>query len=284
MASSYPGSLDSFDSIASEKKTSDRVGGRTHRDMHNDLGDAIEAVQAELGTDPAGASATVKARFDVIEANDWVTAARIAADAVGTSEIAAGAVGTAEIADAAVTAAKLGSDVRIGNLLTANQAGCVSGFESDGTITYGSGSFAVANPWTYIIATVVPAVPGDTYTASAELAVTGGTSAHVTLFWRTSADADISSVNGNTVAAGATGLSQATGVAPPTAAYALLVLYDTGATSVTVSEPGVWRGAGGTWSAPGSPIVGQSPVLISPDGSKFVLAVDNSGALSTVEL
>lgn len=67
MASNYPGSLDSFDTIASDKKTSDAVGGRTHRQMHNDLGDAIEAVQGELGTDPAGAYATVKARFEAIE-------------------------------------------------------------------------------------------------------------------------------------------------------------------------------------------------------------------------
>jgi len=67
VASSYPGSLDSFDTIASDKKTSDAVGGRTHRQMHNDLGDAIEAVQGELGTDPAGAYATVKARFEAIE-------------------------------------------------------------------------------------------------------------------------------------------------------------------------------------------------------------------------
>jgi len=63
VASNYPASLDSFDTIASDKKTSDSVGGRTHRAMHNDLGDAIEAVQAELGTDPAGAYATVKARL-----------------------------------------------------------------------------------------------------------------------------------------------------------------------------------------------------------------------------
>jgi hypothetical protein len=63
VASNYPGSLDSFDTIASDKKTSDAVGGRTHRQMHNDLGDAIESVQAELGTDPAGSFATVKARL-----------------------------------------------------------------------------------------------------------------------------------------------------------------------------------------------------------------------------
>ena len=66
MASDYPGGLDTFDTIASDKKTSDAVGGRTHRDMHNDLGDAIEAVQTELGTDPAGAYATVKARLEAL--------------------------------------------------------------------------------------------------------------------------------------------------------------------------------------------------------------------------
>ena len=64
MASNYPGSLDSFDTIASDKKTSDSVGGRTHRQMHNDLGDAIEAVQAELGLNPSGQAATVAARLD----------------------------------------------------------------------------------------------------------------------------------------------------------------------------------------------------------------------------
>jgi hypothetical protein len=37
-------------------------------------------------------------RLDVVEANDWVTSARIAADAVGSSEIASGAVGASELA------------------------------------------------------------------------------------------------------------------------------------------------------------------------------------------
>ena len=67
MASNYPGSLDSFDTIASDKKTSDSVGGRTHRQMHNDLGDAIEAVQGELGTNPSAGYDTVKARITALE-------------------------------------------------------------------------------------------------------------------------------------------------------------------------------------------------------------------------
>lgn len=67
MASSYPGSADTFDTIAVDKKQSDTVGGRTHRVMHNDLGDAIEAVQTELGTNPSGGDATVAARLDKID-------------------------------------------------------------------------------------------------------------------------------------------------------------------------------------------------------------------------
>lgn len=39
---------------------------------------ALTAVTDELGTDPSGAAATVTARFEAIEANGWVTAAKIA--------------------------------------------------------------------------------------------------------------------------------------------------------------------------------------------------------------
>lgn len=49
----------------------------------------------------------VDARLDAVEANDWVTSARIAANAVGASEIAAGAVGESELASGAVTSAKI---------------------------------------------------------------------------------------------------------------------------------------------------------------------------------
>jgi len=67
MASSYPGSLDNFPTIDADKKLSDSIGGRTHRAMHNDLGDAVEAVQAELGTNPSAAFATVAARLAAAE-------------------------------------------------------------------------------------------------------------------------------------------------------------------------------------------------------------------------
>lgn len=67
MASSYPGSADSFATIGPSDTTTTTVGGRTHKDMHNDLGDAIEAVQGELGTNPSDSETTVKARFEKIE-------------------------------------------------------------------------------------------------------------------------------------------------------------------------------------------------------------------------
>lgn len=90
MASTYPGSLDAFTTIASDKKTSDSVGGRTHRDMHNDLGDAVEAVQAELGTDPAGSFSTVKARLDALVAYAAKTSAYTATVADHTLNVTSG--------------------------------------------------------------------------------------------------------------------------------------------------------------------------------------------------
>jgi hypothetical protein len=51
-----------------------------------------------------------QALIDAISANDWVTAARIAAGAVGSSEIADLSVGTAELTNDAVTAAKIATD------------------------------------------------------------------------------------------------------------------------------------------------------------------------------
>ena len=189
MASNYPGSLDSFDTIASDKKTSDAVGGRTHRQMHNDLGDAIEAVQTELGTDPAGASATVKARFEVIEANDWVTSARIAANAVGSSELADNAVDTAAVADSAITTAKVAAGAvtydklarQPGNLLTENQAtggaalGTTAGFTDAGsacTTTVESDGIRMEKTNT---SSLVPFVMVGAYAEAATRSGSGGT-------------------------------------------------------------------------------------------------------------
>lgn len=90
MATNYPSSLDTFDTIASDKKTSDSVGGRTHRDMHNDLADSVEAVQAELGTAPSGDYSTVKARLDALVAYAAKTSAYTATSADRTLNVTSG--------------------------------------------------------------------------------------------------------------------------------------------------------------------------------------------------
>ena len=145
MASNYPGSLDSFDTIASDKKTSDAVGGRTHRQMHNDLGDAIESVQTELGTNPSGSESTVAARLTAIE-----DGTRLAANSVGATQLADTAVDTAAIADSAVTPAKLATTGRF-----VFPTGAANG--------YGFASGAVHLSGTGAPEGVITAAPGSTW-------------------------------------------------------------------------------------------------------------------------
>jgi hypothetical protein len=62
MASSYPGGLDSF---ANPSPTDPLDSGTVpHAAQHANANDAIEAIQGELGVDPAGAFATVAARLE----------------------------------------------------------------------------------------------------------------------------------------------------------------------------------------------------------------------------
>ena len=65
MPTSYPGSLDNFTNPTGTDQT-DSVTV-PHATQHADLNDAVEAVQAELGTTPSGSSATVKARLDATD-------------------------------------------------------------------------------------------------------------------------------------------------------------------------------------------------------------------------
>jgi hypothetical protein len=78
MASSYPGALDSLTNMGSTLN-----GPPTHSSVHANANDAIEAIQAELGTDPAGASATVKARLAALDSTMSSNATAAAAKADG---------------------------------------------------------------------------------------------------------------------------------------------------------------------------------------------------------
>lgn len=61
MASAYPGGLDSFTNPVSTDLTNSVTV--PHATQHADLNDAVEAIQAELGVAPSGASATLVARL-----------------------------------------------------------------------------------------------------------------------------------------------------------------------------------------------------------------------------
>jgi hypothetical protein len=63
MASAYPGALDA---LATNKGDATTSAG-DHAAHHNDLADAVNKVEAELGVDPSGSAATVAARFSSID-------------------------------------------------------------------------------------------------------------------------------------------------------------------------------------------------------------------------
>jgi len=65
MASVYPGALDTF---LTNKNDLTGQGSNDHAGHHNNLADAINKIEAELGINPSGASATVVARFATLQA------------------------------------------------------------------------------------------------------------------------------------------------------------------------------------------------------------------------
>lgn len=89
-----------------------------HANHHNDLADAIMATQAELGTNPSGASADVAARFTADET--LITTAQATADAA-IPETLLDAKGDLIVASAADTAARLGVGTD-GHVLTLDSA------------------------------------------------------------------------------------------------------------------------------------------------------------------
>lgn len=64
MATSYPGAIDAF----SNPTASDDLDSVTvpHHLQHTNVNDAVEAIQAELGTDPSGSFATVRQRLEAL--------------------------------------------------------------------------------------------------------------------------------------------------------------------------------------------------------------------------
>lgn len=63
MASAYPGGLDTFPT----NRTNTTDMSTTHPTDHNDVNDAVNKIEAELGITPSAAYATVKERLDALQ-------------------------------------------------------------------------------------------------------------------------------------------------------------------------------------------------------------------------
>lgn len=63
MSTDYPGAIDAL----TNPTGTDQTTSPDHAAQHANANDAIEAIETELGTDPAGAFATVKARLEALE-------------------------------------------------------------------------------------------------------------------------------------------------------------------------------------------------------------------------
>ena len=102
MATNYPSGLDTYTNPAGTDALS-----TGHASQHANVNDAVEAIEAELGTNPSGSQATVKARIEAIETNDWVTTARIANSQVTSAKIADATITGSDIASETITSANI---------------------------------------------------------------------------------------------------------------------------------------------------------------------------------
>lgn len=81
MASGYPASIDSL----ATNKTDATAMATDHAGHHNDLADAVNKIETELGTNPKGSSATVKARLDTLATKASPTFTGVVTVAAGTA-------------------------------------------------------------------------------------------------------------------------------------------------------------------------------------------------------
>lgn len=70
MATSYPAGIDNF----TNPQSNDALASPSHSDQHADTNDAIEAIQNELGTNPAGSHDDVKSRLNDVDRRLQVSA------------------------------------------------------------------------------------------------------------------------------------------------------------------------------------------------------------------
>jgi len=108
MSSNFPNALDSLTNpTATDSLDSANV---PHADQHANANDAIEAIESTLGTNPQGASATVKARLDALDTTvadkETPAGAQAKADDAKTSAISTASADATTKANAAQAAAQ----------------------------------------------------------------------------------------------------------------------------------------------------------------------------------
>lgn len=94
MASTYPTTLDSL----STGNVDGTVSATTHPALHNDANDAINKIEAELGTTPSGGHATVKARLGAMDVMQLAASDEGTALTTGTAKVTARVVGARTLA------------------------------------------------------------------------------------------------------------------------------------------------------------------------------------------
>lgn len=232
--------------------------------------------------------------------DNTVTSAKIVDNAVTTTKVADGAINSAKIADDSIVNADINSSAAIdvsklsgvvasstvGNLLTAmesNFEGGVTGWVVDGTSAVtsdaaqylvGSSSMrvdiGVTNAWgAKTITSNHPVVGGATYTAVASFKVGSGsrTTYRVVMNWYVNGVYN-SQTLGTIVTPGAGWAeSVASGTAPSNATHVQIMVQPTATGLITdtfyVDRVGLWRGTGGEWALPGSPIVGLADSAVT---------------------
>ena len=141
----YPGALDDFAEASPPYLADDDTTGRDHPARHDDIEAAMEAVQGELGTDPSGGSATVKARLDAADSTVSALTSTVAGKApldspaftgtvnfTGTSIIGLPVAGLSaspptSIANSGGTASLSGNTVTFAGVLSVSLNGCFTG-------------------------------------------------------------------------------------------------------------------------------------------------------------
>ena len=89
MATSYPGGIDDF----TNPTANDPLDSTTvpHHTQHANTNDAVEAIENELGTNPKGSKASVKARLDAVDATSiTATSPATSSGSIGANNLTIG--------------------------------------------------------------------------------------------------------------------------------------------------------------------------------------------------